>query len=282
MDDEDLQEKKPWSRPFWLPKARLITDRDEVRAKKAEMDRPQPTVWWLAVRFIPLWILLLVVLLVEPTLPFRAIAAVFGGVFNRDSADPVYIVEPVYVVEGAGGVPEVADLPAPDWDLEISPVFTRQVQYWRSGIANWSLAYRVEPNLIGTIMQIESCGNPQALSPAQAQGLFQVLPLHFEEGEDPFHPETNAKRGLLFYGELLAATNGDTSLSFAAYNGGPRMIGLSPTQWPQETQNYQFWASGIYEEAQLGLTQSPTLIEWLEAGGSSLCAEASRVLGIAQ
>ena len=29
-------------------------------------------------------------------------------------------------------------------------------------------------------------------------GLFQVMPYHFQEGEDPFSPDINAKRGLIY------------------------------------------------------------------------------------
>ena len=39
----------------------------------------------------------------------------------------------------------------------------------------------LDPDIIATIIQIESCGNPAARSTAGAQGLFQVMPFHFEE-----------------------------------------------------------------------------------------------------
>lgn len=278
---EKPQPKTPKGPGIRLPKAKIITDREAVRKGFEEKDRPQLNFWWLAVRFAPVWILVLIIVLIEPTLPIRAVGAVVNAVLPaQEQTVPAYQPEPVFIVQGAPEVPSVAELPPPTWDLEISPIFTDQVQYWRQGIANWSVAYRVHPNLIATIMQIESCGHPDAVSPANAIGLFQVLPLHFQEGEDPFDPETNAMRGMLFYGELLAATNGDASLAFAAYNAGPSVIDRSPSDWPRETQNYQFWASGIYEEVQMGLDQSPTLEEWLRSGGASLCAQASEALGL--
>jgi hypothetical protein len=113
-----------------------------------------------------------------------------------------------------------------------------------------------------------------------ASGLFQVMPLHFDPSEDAYDPETNARRALIFLGELLMTVNGDPGLAFAAYNGGPSAIYMSPSDWPQETQDYQFWASGIYEDAETGIMESPTLEAWLEAGGSSLCADAAAVLGL--
>jgi soluble lytic murein transglycosylase-like protein len=186
----------------------------------------------------------------------------------------------VYIVENSSQVPIQNELPPPNWPLEISPIFTPEVHTWADDIAAWSTAYRIKPNMIATVMQIESCGNPTVVSGAGAIGLFQVLPLHFEAGEDPTDPDINAGRALLYLGELLATTNGDPGLSFAAYNGGQSMLYTSPAEWPTETQNYQYWASGIYEDAESGLAQSPTLADWLDAGGASLCEQAAQQLSL--
>ena len=78
----------------------------------------------------------------------------------------------------------------------LSPVFSAEVQSWRSDILRWSNIYNLDPDLIAAVMQIESCGHPSVLSSAGAIGLFQVMPFHFQAGEDPFDPETNARRGL--------------------------------------------------------------------------------------
>ena len=78
----------------------------------------------------------------------------------------------------------------------ISPLFTPEVQAWESEILAWSEKYRLDPNLVATVMQIESCGYQMAESRAGAKGLFQVMPYHFQDGENPYHPSTNAKRGL--------------------------------------------------------------------------------------
>ena len=75
----------------------------------------------------------------------------------------------------------------------IAPLFTPEVQAWEAQILAWSEKYQLDPNLVATVMQIESCGYIQARSGAGAMGLFQVMPYHFQEGEDPYHPATNAK-----------------------------------------------------------------------------------------
>ena len=129
------------------------------------------------------------------------------------------------------------------------------------------------------ILTWESCGNPNAVSEQGAQGLFQVMPLHFAQDESPFDPDTNAQRGLQFFADMYAAANGDPGLTFAAYNAGSSVLEQSPSAWPEETQYYQFWGSGIFEEAERGLDQSPTLLEWLMAGGAELCNQAAEELG---
>ncbi len=157
----------------------------------------------------------------------------------------------------------------------LSPIFTPEVDYWAEEIARWSAAHGItDPNLVAIIMQIESCGYQDALSSAGAMGLFQVMPFHFQAGENGIEPETNAYRGMLFFADLLGQT-GNVGLAFAGYNGGPGVTVREWESWPHETQRYYRWATGLYEDIQNGLTTSPTLQSWLEAGGSHLCQQAA-------
>ncbi|MGD8807101.1 MAG: lytic transglycosylase domain-containing protein [Chloroflexota bacterium] len=162
----------------------------------------------------------------------------------------------------------------------ISPVFTREVQYWEPRIREWSKLYNLDPDIIATIMQIESCGDPGAASYAGAQGLFQVMPFHFDAGEDMLDPDTNALRGMAFYNRQLEYTGWDIYLSFAGYNGGYAASGSSYPYWANETQRYYTWAKGIYDDAKAGLSESPTLQQWLAAGGGSGCYRAAQRLGL--
>lgn len=129
-------------------------------------------------------------------------------------------------------------------------------------------------------MQIESCGDPKALSSAGAQGLFQVMPFHFSNGENMLDPDTNAMRGMNYFAERLVQTSGDVGKAFAGYNGGHVAAGTSWDNWAAETQRYFVWATGIYEDAKAGLTESPTLQQWYAAGGTSLCQQASSRLNL--
>jgi soluble lytic murein transglycosylase-like protein len=163
---------------------------------------------------------------------------------------------------------------------KISPVFQPEVQYWGAAIQAWATAAGLDPNLAATVMQIESCGDPDARSRAGAMGLFQVMPFHFSNEDDPYSPDTNAARGLAYLKRSLEAANGDARLAFAGYNGGIGMIGRPESSWAAETQRYAYWGSGIYSEASNGATESLRLKEWIAAGGASLCRQAHSRLGI--
>lgn len=276
---ESLPARK--GRPPQKPRLVVKTGREAHAVHREEEEQPL-TFWGWMIRLLPVWALVIMILFLEPTLPIRAVGALVDWVRSLGpEPTPPPVVEPIFIVEGPQGTLQ-DDLPPPNWSLNISPAFTPEVQYWAADIARWSVTYRIKPNLIATLMQIESCGNPNAASEAGAMGLFQVLALHFEEGEDPFDPDTNARRGLQYFIEMYALANGDLGLTFAAYNGGPAIFEQSPAEWPSETQAYQYWGSGIFEETERGFVESPTLLDWLAAGGESLCAEAAEALGISR
>lgn len=159
----------------------------------------------------------------------------------------------------------------------LAPFFTDEVRYWEADILRWAEAYDLDPNLVATVMQIESCGDPTAGSSAGAQGLFQVMPFHFQEGEVMTDPDTNALRGMNYLSTGLELADGDVVLAMAGYNGGHGVINKGWAGWFQETRNYVYWGSGIYQDALNNATTSTRLTEWLNAGGQSLCTQAARV-----
>lgn len=192
------------------------------------------------------------------------------------------------VFDGWGGLlpQEVSPTPVklmgvePSGDLEDVPpvlaiVFTPEVHYWEDEIIAWAQEHDLDHNLVATVMQIESCGDPEAISPSGAMGLFQVMPYHFAEGEDPFDPDTNALRGLTYLTTNLEEVNGHVGLALAGYNGGHLALWGDWETWSTETRSYFRWGSGIYREAAAGWESSPTLQAWLRAGGTSLCGQAA-------
>lgn len=164
--------------------------------------------------------------------------------------------------------------------LPISAVFTPEVQYWVGRIQVWAAAAGLDPNLVATVMQIESCGDPLARSRAGAMGLFQVMPYHFTASDDPYAPDTNALRGLDYLRRSLETAQGDPRLALAGYNGGIGVINWPESSWAAETQRYAYWGSGILTETTGGASESLRLKEWLTVGGMSLCRQAHNRLGI--
>ena len=164
----------------------------------------------------------------------------------------------------------------------ISPIFTREVQYWGKDIVRWANAAGIDPNLLAVVMQIESCGDPRAISRAGASGLFQVMPFHFHIGENPFNPDTNALRGTGYLSRSLQAAGGNARLALAGYNGGIGVISRGEGSWSAETNRYVRFGGPMYEDASSSATSSPTLDEWYQKYGAGLCRQARDRLGITE
>jgi soluble lytic murein transglycosylase-like protein len=162
----------------------------------------------------------------------------------------------------------------------LSPIFTRQVQYWADDITRWANASSLDPSLVAVVMQIESCGDPFARSSAGAMGLFQVMPFHFQSGENPFDTNTNALRGMNYLARSLDTARGNVRLALAGYNGGIGVIARGEWTWSAQTLRYVYYGAPIYEDARSGATSSAKLDEWYRKYGANLCNQASRRLGI--
>lgn len=91
----------------------------------------------------------------------------------------------------------------------------------------------VDQALVRAVVQVESGGNPNAVSPKGAMGLMQLMPRTAEAMgvQDPFDPEQNLRGGVRLLRGLLQEF-GDVRLALAAYNaGGPavrRYGGIPP------------------------------------------------------
>jgi hypothetical protein len=206
-------------------------------------------------RFLPGWFIILAVLVV--LLP-NVLAATYGAAGKVLNTIPTTL--------------NVAGITTGEYIGAIAPMFTEEVRYWANDIQRWAEEYNLDPNLLATIMQIESCGHASVSSSAGAQGLFQVMPFHFESGENQLNPDTNAQRGANFLNQCLA---------MACYNGGPGILSRPYSTWPAETQRYYLWGSTIYADAVQNKDTSDALDNWLDAGGSNLCVRAAGNLGLA-
>jgi soluble lytic murein transglycosylase-like protein len=84
----------------------------------------------------------------------------------------------------------------------------------------------VEGELVHAMIWAESSFNPNAVSPAGAGGLMQLMPETARSYgvRDVFDPEQNIRAGVKIMGQLLAQFDGDVELALAAYNAGPNAV----------------------------------------------------------
>ncbi len=76
--------------------------------------------------------------------------------------------------------------------------------------------------LVKSIIKVESNFNPNAVSPAGAMGLMQIMQdtAGYYRLENPFDPERNIETGVRHLKSLLAFFENNVALSLAAYHAG--------------------------------------------------------------
>jgi len=86
--------------------------------------------------------------------------------------------------------------------------------------------YRLDPDLVNSVIKAESGFNVRAISPKGAQGLMQLMPGTAAELGVPnaFDPEANVEGGTKYLRELLERYDFDLVKALAAYNAGPQRV----------------------------------------------------------
>jgi soluble lytic murein transglycosylase-like protein len=116
-----------------------------------------------------------------------------------------------------------------------------QHRNWRTTVSRAAKKYLLEPALLNAVISVESSFDPDALSPAGAMGLMQLMPETAERFavEDPYNPVANINAGARYLRILLDRFD-TIELALAAYNAGENAVlnyGRRIPPYP-ETQNY--------------------------------------------
>jgi len=114
-------------------------------------------------------------------------------------------------------------------------------RYYAGAINQIAGQYGLDPNLMHAVISAESGYNPNAVSPAGAMGIMQLMPATAQRFgvADPYDPVANMHGGARYLRFLINLFN-DLNLALAAYNAGENAVARYGNSIPpySETQTY--------------------------------------------
>src|ERR1035437_7605040 len=147
-----------------------------------------------------------------------------------------FVDVPTAEIEHFEAAPESAvsgsRLPASGDKSEAASPFARNIQTLPGAlniddvVNSASGRYRLDPDLVNSVIKAESGFNAHAVSPKGAQGLMQLMPGTASQLGVPnaFDPQANVEGGTKYLRELLERYNFDLVKALAAYNAGPLRV----------------------------------------------------------
>ena len=97
--------------------------------------------------------------------------------------------------------------------------------HWAPRVAELAARYDISPSLIEALVWQESRWRTNAVSPAGARGLAQLMPGTARQlGVDPDDPAANLEGGARYLRMQLDTFGGDLEKALAAYNAGPGRV----------------------------------------------------------
>jgi len=143
----------------------------------------------------------------------------------------------------------------PDWYLR-----TRYPLEYEHIVMAHARSYDLQPELLAAVIYAESRFDPEAVSPAGAVGLMQLLPetakgIALRTGGDRFvvsdlrDPEINVRYGSWYLDHLRDRYDGDLRLALASYHAGPGSV----DSWLEEGGGIAFPETRDYVEQVLSV-----------------------------
>ena len=159
-----------------------------------------------------------------------AIAPGLGATLSFDIPRP--LLQPEAIAQNTLPIPQVN---APGYNRQMAAAFSKMVE-------RVALEHNLDPQLLHSIITVESGYNPGAISPKGAIGLMQLMPDTASRfgASNPLDPAQNIRAGARYVRFLLSLFNRDMPLVLAAYNAGEGAVSKYRNTIPpyQETREY--------------------------------------------
>jgi len=170
--------------------------------------------------------------------PYTSIPEGTRIAYNQESRELVWDTDGSQPPAANRPLSPVSDSSLPADQLSLQHNAQRLIE---RSVSSASAKYDLPRDLIRGVIQAESDFQPQAVSPAGAQGLMQLMPATARElgVRNPFDITENIDAGTRYLKKMLTLFNGDVKQALAAYNAGPRTIQESNGEIPyRETRHY--------------------------------------------
>jgi soluble lytic murein transglycosylase-like protein len=136
----------------------------------------------------------------------------------------------------------------------------------------YATAYRVPPELVRAIIEVESAWQPDAMSIKGAAGLMQFMPetaVTFGV-TNRFDVQQNIRGGVAYLARLMKLFNGDLRLATAAYVAGENRILSAGLQYSNaDVFEYVSKVARLYQQKRLKRLRREPLTEIANKGGNS-------------